>query len=71
MDCDKRSVEATYVKATIYISPYALIGRPSLRAADNSARPNKVLASAKPWSEIAGRLGCWPAAQAILRGWVG
>jgi hypothetical protein len=41
------------------------------RAADNAARPNKVLASATPWSEIAGRLGCWPAAQSSLRSRVG
>jgi glycine oxidase len=30
-----------------------------LRDVDNTAGFNKVLASAEPWSEITGRLGCW------------
>src|SRR5882757_5711228 len=53
MDCYKCSAEDTYVETMIYIPPQHCSDRQLVaRLADNVARPNKVLASAKPWSEI-------------------
>src|ERR1700722_10128287 len=57
MDCDNASAEATYVKATIYISPCALIGSSSPALPTTQPGPTKSLHPQRLDPKLAGGWG--------------